>query len=247
MKLLGYTIQRRVSGSRFKKRLSFLRLFEYYYHVESPRQLVKSILDDIVVSAFMGAGSGLFGSIFRGIYFKLFVNYRYPALIGKWFKIIGRSNVNIGKVFWAKEGVTLFAGGPLTIGNSCVLCERATIWSGSDGVSIGNNCALGVGSYIFAIKGKVSIGDDVMIADNVRFYPWDHKFSKGSKPFSEMDGEVREITIGNNCWLGTGCIILAGVKIGNNCVIAAGSVVTKSFLDDSLIAGVPAKIIRQIK
>ena len=53
-----------------------------------------------------------------------------------------------------------------------------------------------------------------------------------------------QIIIGNDCWIGRGATILGGVTIGDGCVIAAGSVVTKSFPDNVIIGGVPAKIIK---
>lgn len=56
--------------------------------------------------------------------------------------------------------------------------------------------------------------------------------------------DVGEITIGKNCWLGAGCIILKDVRIGNNVVVAAGSVVTKDVPDGSVVAGIPARIIK---
>lgn len=57
----------------------------------------------------------------------------------------------------------------------------------------------------------------------------------------------RPILIGDHCWLGTNAIILPGVRLGDHVVVAAGAVVTRSFEeDDILVAGVPAKIIKQI-
>ena len=55
-----------------------------------------------------------------------------------------------------------------------------------------------------------------------------------------------KITIGDNCWIATGAIITAGVSLGNHVVVAAGAVVTKSFPDNVLIAGVPARIVKQL-
>ena len=52
------------------------------------------------------------------------------------------------------------------------------------------------------------------------------------------------IEIGSNCWIGAKAVILDGVKIGNGCIIAAGAVVTKSIPDNSVAAGVPAKVIK---
>jgi len=57
----------------------------------------------------------------------------------------------------------------------------------------------------------------------------------------------KPVTIGNDCWIGGGTIINPGVTLGNNVVVASGSVVTKSFGDNVLIGGNPAKIIKEIQ
>ena len=54
------------------------------------------------------------------------------------------------------------------------------------------------------------------------------------------------VTIGDNCWIGGGAVICPGVTLGNNVVVGAGSVVTKSFGDNVVIAGNPAKVIREL-
>ena len=58
--------------------------------------------------------------------------------------------------------------------------------------------------------------------------------------------QVKAITIGNNVWIGANSIILKGVNLGDNVVVGTGSVVTKSFPNNSVIAGVPAKLIKTI-
>lgn len=237
-----------LSTAKYRKaKHGYLKIFEHFYHVKGNKELISAIKDDIVSGIFMWSGSGLIGSIVRGIYFRLFVNYKMPAVIGKSFKIVNRSKIKIGKFFWAKDNVTLFSGGILNIGESVVLAERSTIWSGENGVYIGNNFFLGIGSYISAIGGKVKIGDDVMIADHVSLYTWNHRYLIKGITFSKMGGIVEEIVIGNNCWIGTGCKILAGTKLGDNCVVAAGSVLTKKYPSNSVLAGIPARIIKKIK
>ena len=59
-------------------------------------------------------------------------------------------------------------------------------------------------------------------------------------------GIAKPVTIGNDVWIGGNVTILPGVNIGNNVVVAAGAVVTKDVPDNSLIGGVPAKIIREL-
>ena len=87
------------------------------------------------------------------------------------------------------------------------------------------------GNYIQAINGIV-IGNNVWIAPGVQIVSADH--------------DLYEIEIGDNCWLAANVVILPGVKLGNHVVVAAGAVVTKSFPDDCLIGGVPAKLIKKI-
>jgi acetyltransferase-like isoleucine patch superfamily enzyme len=94
------------------------------------------------------------------------------------------------------------------------------------------------GSYIQAING-IRLGRNVLFATGVKLISANHDIKDHSNFV-----RTEPISIGDNVWLGTGVIILPGVKIGNNCVIGAGSVVTKSFNEDNLIiAGNPAKII----
>lgn len=62
----------------------------------------------------------------------------------------------------------------------------------------------------------------------------------------EVDGKFVSATIGDNCTLGTKCTILAGVKIGNNVKVGANAVVSKDVPDNCVVAGVPAKIIKEL-
>lgn len=57
----------------------------------------------------------------------------------------------------------------------------------------------------------------------------------------------RDIEIGEGSWIASGSIILGGVKIGKNCVVMAGSVVTKNIDDYTIVAGIPAKVVRKLK
>ena len=71
-------------------------------------------------------------------------------------------------------------------------------------------------------------------------------FGDKTKNIKDQGLEKIGINIGQNCWIGAKVTILDGVEIGNNCVIGAGSVVTKSFPDNTIIAGVPARVIRTV-
>ena len=58
---------------------------------------------------------------------------------------------------------------------------------------------------------------------------------------------VKTIVIRRNAWIGAGAIILPGVTVGENAIVAAGAVVTKDVPDNVIVAGAPAKTIRNIK
>ena len=94
--------------------------------------------------------------------------------------------------------------------------------------------------YIQAIN-KIFIDSSVLIGPDVKIISANHKFNN----YDEWETS-EPIIIKKNVWIGANSIILPGVNIGENCVIGAGSVVTKSFKDNSLIGGNPAKLIKKI-
>ena len=91
---------------------------------------------------------------------------------------------------------------------------------------------------------KVTIGDNCMIAPQVGIYTATHPID----PTSRQTGIefAKPITLGHNCWIGGMAVINPGVTLGNNVVVASGAVVTKSFGDNVVIGGNPAKIIKHI-
>ncbi|GGZ73567.1 sugar O-acetyltransferase [Algibacter mikhailovii] len=90
----------------------------------------------------------------------------------------------------------------------------------------------------------VTFGDNVMLGPNVQIYTATHPLQ--FKARNNGLEYAKPICIGDNVWIGGHSVICPGVSIGNNVVIGAGSVVTKSFSNDVVIAGNPAKIIKTI-
>ena len=92
---------------------------------------------------------------------------------------------------------------------------------------------------------EVYIGNHVMIGPNTLITTVGHPLSpKARRGYMAKAAPVR---IGNDVWIGGNVTILPGVTIGNNVVVAAGAVVTKDVPDNSLIGGVPARLIREIE
>lgn len=128
------------------------------------------------------------------------------------------------------------------VGNKCILNLPV------------NNLVVGEKTYINGAhissghNSKVTIGEGCAIGYNVSIKAITHSKEKST---NNSEGDIlhieKDITIGNNCWIGDNVFIREGVTIGNNVIIGANSVVTKSFDDYVIIAGVPAKIISYLK
>jgi maltose O-acetyltransferase len=106
-------------------------------------------------------------------------------------------------------------------------------------LKIGKNSSIGRYS-ILDIRGGLKIGNNVSISPNVIFITGSHDMQ--SKNFKYEDFET---IVEDYVWIGTGAIILPGLKIGTGAVIGAGSVVTKDVGDYDFVAGNPAKFIKK--
>ena len=73
-----------------------------------------------------------------------------------------------------------------------------------------------------------------------------HVSGPGIAPVTSGLTKGKPVTIGNRCFLGCNVVVMPGVQLGDNCVVGANSVVTKSFEAGSVIAGAPAKLLRNL-
>jgi len=109
---------------------------------------------------------------------------------------------------------------------------------------IGDRCVIGRGSHIVAHQSLV-IGDDVFTGPYVYITDQNHGYDDPDEPIGRQMPLNAAVSIGPGCWLGTGAVVLPGASIGRNVVVAAGSVVRGTVPDRCVVAGVPAKVIRQ--
>lgn len=139
------------------------------------------------------------------------------------------------------KGNNIILGNHVTFGNHCLILSD---FSSKSSLQIGNRFGSG-DNNLFGAAGGIKIGDDVIFGQNIRLHAQNHNFDNLLELIVQQGTTEKGIVIGNNCWIGSGAVFLDGVTIGDGCVVGANSVVTKSFPKNSVIAGNPAKIIRQ--
>jgi acetyltransferase-like isoleucine patch superfamily enzyme len=110
-------------------------------------------------------------------------------------------------------------------------------------VILENNVFINLNCY-FMDGAEISIGSHTFIGPSCGFYTAAHPMTYAYR--NQGYEKALPIFVGKNCWFGAGVMVLPGVHIGDGCVIAAGAVVTKDIPENSLAAGVPARIIRHI-
>jgi serine acetyltransferase len=109
---------------------------------------------------------------------------------------------------------------------------------------IGDRCIIGRGSHIVAHY-SIVIGDDVFTGPYVYITDQNHGYTDPGVPIGRQWPSNTAVSIGPGSWLGAGVIVLPGAVIGGNVVVAAGSVVRGVIPDRCVVAGVPAKIVRE--
>ncbi len=192
-----------------------------------------------------------FASKIRKIYLKIAWNKKLK--FGTNLKILGSNPI-----------FKIPKNGKIILGNNVVLnsdfknsntslTTKVKFVTGYDGkISIGNNCDLN--GTCFVSYNEIEIGDYCQFASSsiisdTDFHPVDptHRLSqmKGEN-FSFESVAKKKIKIGRNVWVGWGTIILKGVTIGDNSIIAAGAVVVSDIPPNSIAAGNPAKVVKQI-
>lgn len=108
-------------------------------------------------------------------------------------------------------------------------------------IHLGKNVFINAGCK-FQDQGGIFIGDGALIGHNVVIATLNHAEAPNDRG-SMIPGKV---TLGENVWIGANATILAGVSIGDGAIVAAGAVVTKDVAENTVVGGVPAKLIKEI-
>ena len=140
-------------------------------------------------------------------------------------------------------GPVEFNGANISFGDNTSIRAWSCFKSYGGTIKIGDNCSINSFCH-FSGNGGITIGNDVLIATQCVLISANHNIENPDMLIREQGETQRPIIIEDNCWLGAGVKVLAGVTIHKGCVVGAGAVVTHDLPAYSVAIGVPAIVIR---
>jgi acetyltransferase-like isoleucine patch superfamily enzyme len=154
--------------------------------------------------------------------------------------------------------ISFSKGSRITVGNRFVICSSSyfsepginhptiiRLLSNESDLTIGDNVGISGGGI--CVQNKVSIGNNVLLGANVFITDTDfHPIDPLNRRFSKENIKAKEVSIGNNVFIGMDSIVLKGISIGDNSIVAAGSVVSKSIPANQIWGGNPVRYIRDL-
>lgn len=186
--------------------------------------------------------------LLRGLLFL-----RKKVFLGSSVKVLNKSNFVFGNNVTIESHCILdgYASRKIILGNNSKIGMYSKLLSTSHlatygkGLVMGNNSAVGDFCH-FGAPGGITIGNDVIMGSFVSFHSENHNFQDTSKLIREQGVNSKGIVLGNNIWVGARVTFLDGCEVGDNSVVAAGAVVNGIFPANSVIGGIPAKVIKAI-
>ena len=130
-----------------------------------------------------------------------------------------------------------------SLGDYSIVESYSCINNAVGDVIIGDHTRVGLHNTVI---GPVTIGNHVNLAQGITVTALNHNFAEKGLRIDEQGVSTTPVTIGDDIWIGANAVILPGVTIGNHSVVAAGAVVTKDVPPHTLVAGVPAKTIKEL-
>lgn len=187
----------------------------------------------------------------RGIWFAKRGNRLF---IGKNVSLKCANKIHVGNGVSIQDGVKINAlskdgvwlGNNSSIGENTKIRVSGSLTEMGKSFHLGNYSTLANDCFVGA-AGGVEIGDYVAVGQNVRFHSENHEFSDPNILICKQGTSHKGIKIGNDCWIGAGAVFLDGSEVGDGCVVGAGSIVTKKIPPYSVVAGIPARVIKERK
>lgn len=194
----------------------------------------------------------LAGIAIRAVLYKLILKMSGVAAIEKGVRLRFANNIHLGRGSYLDEGVYIHAcPGGVTIGENSLVMHGAVLHVYNfrgiphSGIRIGRDSLIGEYSVIRG-QGGVTIGDRVYTSPMTQIIAVNHVFDDPQRPFIDQGITAQGIVIEDDVWLGANVVVTDGVRVGRGSVVAAGAVVTRDVPAHTVVAGVPARVIRSI-
>jgi acetyltransferase-like isoleucine patch superfamily enzyme len=189
----------------------------------------------------------------RGLFYRFILNMKGWAAIESGVRIRFANHITLNHGVYLDQGVYLHAcPSGIEIGENSIVMHGAVlhVYNFRDlpdaGIKIGKDSLVGEYTVIRG-QGGVHIGDRVYTSPFTQIIAVNHVFQDPNRPFVEQGITAEGINIEDDVWLGAGAVITDGVRVGKGAVVAAGAVVTKDVPPHTVVAGVPARVMKQIE
>jgi len=212
-----------------------------------------SLDSEVTLSAFLSMLAGALGKSLRGTFGRIGLkSCSGLLLVGRHARLRNKQYISFGRGVVVEEyaeiqGISkkgIMFGDRVSVG-SYAMIRPSGYYSGhiGEGLTVGDKSTIGPFCYI-GCSGHISIGRNVMIGPRVSMYAENHNFADVSTPMQHQGVRPEPIIIEDDCWIASHAVILAGVTVGHGSIVAAGSVVSNNVPPYSVVAGMPARIIK---
>lgn len=185
--------------------------------------------------------------ISKGIkYFKsliriIFLKIRYGKRLKLKFNIKNLKSLYIGK----NINIKIAKHCQIRIGKGVYISDYCKFECNNGEIIIGNDTYFNEGCKIICME-KIQIGENCLFAPNVSIYDHDHRFDDKKILINNQGFKTDKITIKENIWIGTNCVVTKGTVINERVVVGANSLIKGNLISNNLYAGSPVKIIKEI-
>jgi len=204
------------------------------------------------VQALFGWFPTVVGIGLRALFYRVILRMDGMAAIESGVRLRFANHIRLGDRAYLDQGVYLHASpNGIQIGPGSLVMHGSVLHVYNfrglphSGIRVGCDSLLGEYTVIRG-QGGVTLGDRVYTSPMVQIMAVNHVFDDPQRPFVEQGITAEGITIEDDVWIGSGAVILDGVRIGQGAVVAAGAVVRHDVPSHTVVAGVPARVIRHI-
>jgi acetyltransferase-like isoleucine patch superfamily enzyme len=212
---------------------------------------LRYVLEQILYALF-GWIPSIVGVGLRGIFYRFILHMEGWAAIENGVRLRFADHISLAHGVYLDQGSYLHAcPAGIEIGSNTLVMHGAVlhVYNFRDlphaGIKIGRDSLVGEFSIIRG-QGGVQIGDRVYTSPFTQIIAVNHVFDNPDRPFVQQGITAEGIVIEDDVWLGASAIVTDGVHIGRGAVVAAGAVVTKDVPAHTVVAGVPAQVIKTI-